>query len=296
MTLFDLLKLYESRNLQFASEGRRRQYRIQLKHLGAHLKREGTTDDLTDAAVTSFLSAFRAGRSPATVNKARTHLLALWRFAARKGIVSDWPDVPAMPEPRRTPAAWSSSQLARLWAALSEAKGFVGGIPAAAWWRSLHAVAWDTGERIGALLAVEPGHVDLADGWLHVPAENRKFGREDRLFPLHRETCQELRGVLAVQRNRGLVWPCPFSQATLYRRYSAILKRAELPADRRSKFHRMRRSAASHLKAAGGDAQALLGHASAATTRGYIDPRIAVEQNASSLLFRPGNSTHRRAS
>jgi hypothetical protein len=58
-----------------------------------------------------------------------------------------------------------------------------------------------------------------------------------------------------------------------------------LPTDRSCKPQKMRRSHASHLKAAGGDATASLMHESDSTTRkSYLDPSITDSPPAAKLF------------
>ena len=75
-----------------------------------------------------------------------------------------------------------------------------------------------------------------------------------------------------------------FHISTFYNRLNRLLKAAHLPTDRRSKCHRVRRTHASYLTAAGGDATQSLGHSSPKTTAGYLDPRICGTQRAVDLL------------
>jgi integrase len=87
--------------------------------------------------------------------------------------------------------------------------------------------------------------------------------------------------------SRRLLFPWPYSPSTLYNHYSRLLRRAGLPDDRKSKPQRMRRSFASHLEAAGGNATAALKHSSRKVTeRAYLDPRIVGGQNHARLLPR----------
>ena len=86
---------------------------------------------------------------------------------------------------------------------------------------------------------------------------------------------------------RELIFPWPNCLTYLWDSYKKILIRADLPHDYKSKFHRMRKSVASHFEAAGGNATALLDHSHRRTTEKYIDPTICVRQHAVDLLFRP---------
>jgi len=67
-----------------------------------------------------------------------------------------------------------------------------------------------------------------------------------------------------------------------------ILKRAKLPADRQSKFHRLRKTCASYAAAAGIDPQRLLDHSNPSTTRAYLDPRIVQTRQACDVLPKVG--------
>jgi integrase len=70
------------------------------------------------------------------------------------------------------------------------------------------------------------------------------------------------------------VWWWHASDTALRKRWKVITTRAGLGCDSEVSFHALRRSFASHLAAAGGDAREGLGHASEAVTRKYLDPRV----------------------
>lgn len=277
--------VYDPLRLRGKSELTRHHYRVQIRHFHRYLRRAPTLADLTDDGVARFLSWFRKGRSPATVNKARNCLLAMWRLAARKTLVAVWPDVAPEPEPERVPRAWMPEELTKLFGACQLEEGEVGGVPAAKWFRCIHLCMWDTAERVHAVMALRWSDVDLANGWVIVPAEARKGKHRDKAFSLHPDTVAALREIQ--EPRRELVFPWPFDVSYLYVRYKKLLRRAGLPTDRKSKFHRMRKSAASYMEAAGGNATDFLDHSSRDTTKAYLDPRICHRQQASSLLFRP---------
>lgn len=281
------LTVYEPLKLRGKSKSTKHQYLVQIRHLKRFLLHEPTFADLTDESMSRFLSWFRdkRGRSAATVNKARNHLLALWRLAARRGVVAAYPDVPPEIEPERVPQAWLQEELQRLFSACLEEQGSLAGVPAGKWWRTLHLCAWDTAERKSALLSLKWANADLARGWLLIPAECRKGKRRDKAFQLHPDTVVALREIL--EPRRELIFPWPYHANYLYPRYKMILSRAKLPCDRKHLFHCMRKSTASYFEAAGGNATALLDHSSRSVTEAYLDPRIVNGQQASKLLFRP---------
>jgi integrase len=278
--------VYSPLKLRGKSISTKQQYLIQLKHLHRFMGRDAKLADLDDELITSFLGwIVDQGKSPATANKARNHILALWRFAARKRLVESFPDVPAEREPERTPQAWNAADLHKLFISCQQEPGHLAGVPACKWWSALHHVLWDSGERIGAVLRLKWQHVDLDSGWLIIPAELRKGKRQDKSFRLHADTVAALR--LIREPARPIIFEWPKNVLLIYRDYRRILERAGLPTDRRSKFHRMRRSTASHFEAAGGNATELLGHTSRRTTMAYLDPRVIQPQQASEILFRP---------
>jgi len=125
----------------------------------------------------------------------------------------------------------------------------------------------------------------VSDGWLVIPAEVRKGQAEDRTYRLSAESTGWLETIRRPKRD--LIWPWPFAESYLWIAYKRLRKRAGLPSDRRSSFHRMRRSVASHFEAAGGNATELLGHSDRRLTqRSYLDPRFCKAPQAVDRLFR----------
>lgn len=281
---FDVL--YRVHRLAGKSLDTVRLYHVELNNFAAFLGREATLDDLTDETVLGVMDwQIRRGRTPETANCFRAKIVSLWRFLHNKGLTRCGPDVLRFIEPAHTPVAWTAEQLHRLWQACDALPGFVSGIPASNWWHGLHAVIWDTGERIGAVTALEWATVDLDSRWVRFPAKIRKGKKRDATFRLHEDTAAFL---LKMQRPRGKVFPWTLRHTTLWLHYTRLLKRNGLPYDRRHKFHCLRRSVASYFEAAGGNATALLGHSSRRITEAsYIDPRIASPPQASDYLFRP---------
>ncbi len=224
-----------------------------------------------------------AGRARATVAPEFCKLLALWRFAAKKRLVDEWPTVRPPRVPDRVAIAWTREELDKVFAVVHLA-GPVGDVPGYLWWGALLSVLWFTGERIAATLRIEWAGVDLHGLSILIPAEDRKGQTGDRLYQIAQDTA-DLLAKLPRDR-RPFAWP--YHEATLWNRYGRLLTLAGLPNDRRSKFHRIRKSTASHYEAAGGNATEFLGHSSRKVTRVYLDPRICKPVSAVDLLFRPG--------
>lgn len=289
MKLSCLFQKYRLKRLRGASFHTINQYNVTMRLFSEFLGHIPTTGDLVDSVVSEFCwSRVEAGRSPATAEKNGSNLCALWRFACRQGLVEKWPDVSLPTEPERTPIAWMQDELHRLFKACQDERGYYGDVPRRDWWNVLHAILWDTGERIGAVRQIRTSLVSLSlnEGWITIPAESRKWKKRDKAWRLHPDS------VLAIRRiydpSRELLLPFPHDTGTLYNHYRKILKRAGLPHDRKHKFHCLRKSVGSYFEAAGGNATELLDHSSRSVTKAYLDPRIVQSIQASDLLFRPG--------
>jgi integrase len=253
-SLLDLFEnLFLPLRLRSKSENTVRLYRHTLRSFGRHLGRIPRLDDLEDSIVACYLVAYQVGRSPHSVERERCTLLSLWRFAARRALVARWPDIEPTKLPKRVPEAWTEDQLRRIFATIAKLTGCIGMIPSRDWWACLHWIAWDTGERISAITGVDWRDVDLKRRMIVCRAETRKGGREDRLYEVSTECIDSIRRC-RVGVGSGLVLPWPLARTYLWQRYAVILRQAGLPADSRSKFHRIRRSVASHLEAVGGNA------------------------------------------
>lgn len=261
-------------------------YGFTLKAWGDFIGRPPTLEDLEELGVARFLSHRTRTREAATAAKDRCQIRALWEFSARRNMVRTWPQLPRIRVPERVPEAWLTEEMGRLLAAAAAEPGRIGDVPASLWWRAALMLGYESGERAKALRLLR---------WKHVRgcvvtfvAETRKAKVRDIAREISVETADLL---LSIKGSRGpddLVLPWPYSETYLYNKLNAILKRAGLPTDRRSKFHRIRRTTASYYEAAGGSAQQLLDHSSPRTTKGYIDPRIVRTPSAPSLIPKVG--------
>ncbi len=275
---------YEPRALRARRPNTKRLYKTTLVMFDKFLGRSATLEDLTDEKVGRF-AAWRVdnGLSKRSVNKDLFNLLALWRWAHRKGLVDEWPDVELEKPPRRTPVAWSEFEIRKLYATMGELPGRLGNIRASDWWQALLLVAWDTGERINAIMHLAWVDVDTKGGWLRFGAEFRKGGRDDNAMRLSADTIAALR---KLPKEYELVFPWPYCYTYLWKKFGEILRLAELPSDFRCKFHRIRRSVASHAEAAGANATAMLRHTKREITESYLDPKICTPQQPIDVLFR----------
>jgi len=235
------------------------------------LGRTATLDDLEDLVVSQWLTAMAATKSPNSVARERSGLLALWNLAQGRGLVKLRPTVATELVPQTVPRAFTSDELVKLAASAKQSTGWVGPVAAGVFFRALIAVGLETGERINAILKTP------AYGWNRptfcVPASVRKGRMQERVYELSPEACSL---VDAVSRHEG---PTVFwwiaSGTSLRKRWKTITRRAGLGDGRDVQFHALRRSTASHLAAAGIDATAYLGHSTdRITRRSYLDPRI----------------------
>jgi len=283
MTLNELFEIYRMKQLRFKSDNTVRLYRHTLKSFARTLGRTPTIRDLDSDLIEIHMEAIiKRGGAPASANKDRGQLLALWRFAAAKRIVEQWPTIAIMKEPEIVPMGWMPDEAQSLIDACKLAPGLVAGVPAGLWWSALVSILMDTGERIGAIRPLQKNH--LQGGYLLVPAAFRKGQRRDRLYSLQPVTIELVKRTVAANKTTDDIFPWDRSETYIYRRFNSILKSAGLPTDRRSKFHRIRRTVASAVTAAGGDATAALDHASPKTTKKYLDPRIVGSVSVSDIL------------
>jgi integrase len=279
-------KLYFRLNTAIRHDNTRRQYRIAVGNLGEAVERRPTVADLVDDNVALMMRLLSdRGLANRTINERRNRVQALWNWLARRGHVARWPTVGRYPAPRRTPEAWTREQLRALFDEVLLLPGKRKGIPRWLWWRALLGVLWDSGARIGEIMAAEWSHLDVRTGWLSIPAEIRKGGLKDMPYRLSPDTLMHL---VMLRRYGGerLFTPI-YSGVYLWQAFGGILESAGLPHGRRDKFHRLRRSFATHLKAAGGNPQEALGHSTYSTTLGYLDPRMQTGPAPCELLFRP---------
>lgn len=275
---------YRPRRLLGGSASTTRHYRILFAHFHNCLEREPMLTDLEEDTVCRFLAWLAARQSAVTANKYIEKLSAVWRYANRRGEVSTWPELPKLRQPRRVPEAWSLDQVGVLLSTCRLQTGQVAGVPAEGWWFALCVTLYYTGVRIGALLALRFSDVNFAAGTVTFRAETQK-NFSDQKFSLPHLVLESLAAIEFPQRE--LVFPWPRSPNLLWGYYEKILDQAKLPNDRRSKFHRLRRTSASHLAAAGGNATQHLGHSGPGVTKAYLDPEILGDSKQCFLLPPP---------
>lgn len=261
---------YKPLRLRGGSPSTARLYGNTIKQFGKFLGRDATLEDLSDLSVARYLDHRCESRAMHTADKERNQLLAMWRCAADRRLVEMRPTIPPSKIPFRIPTAWSIDELKRLVSVAKVERGMIGDVPARIFWTALIQVLWQSAERIGAIMAVDKS--DYARPRILVRAEHRKGGKRDKLFTLTGPVC-DLLDILASSKNGPLLFSWPKNRLYLWQKFGKIVERAGLPGGRRAKFHQLRRSAATHYAAGGGDATSLLDHSSPRITRAYLDPR-----------------------
>ena len=243
-------------------------------------------DDLVFAKWLGWL-AERSSRS--TTNKHRAHLLCILRLAVKRKKLKALPDVPPLKTSPKLPEAWTVDEVERIISVARQVPGRINGLPARNWWASLLLTIYDTGSRIGAILAVEPRNLSLPERSLVLLGSTTKSGRPQYC----RLSDQTVAAVAAIyDPSRKYVWPWPHIRATLYRRAKKLFKAAGVPhgKDNGGLFHRMRRTSATLVAAHGGNPQTHLGHSDARVTyKHYVDP-AAVGGGQLDFLPRPGQA------
>lgn len=278
---------YEPLMLRSGSVKTRELYHISIRHFERFLGRDAVIRDFSDDTLARYAAhRRRLPRSIATVNGEVAKLRSLWTFVCKRGIVKVWPTIALEPEPVRIPIAWLRSELEQLWQACRTMTGRIGNHSERDFWYALVLLIWDSSERIGAVLQLEWSN--LSGNWLRVPAEFRKGGIKERAYELHPDTIAALMKLKRPGELKIFAWP--YSRDYLWHRWRRVLKEAGLSANRKSAFHCIRRSHASHAEAAGMNATELLGHDSRKTTMGYLDPRIVTKRSPVDVLFRPGTA------
>lgn len=247
----------------------KQQLAIAVDLFGRWLGHGPTTADLVDDAVNRWLVAYAVGRRPATVRGKRGHLLAVWRWAFTEGLVDVAPRrVRKVSLPRTLPEAWQARQLAELLVAADQMPGWIRRWrrPWGAYFRGVILAGYDTGFRLGDLLALRWDQIGTDGAVLIV---QHKTG-----WPLL--TRLRLETLAALERLRHPDMPRPLGlcgPVALRRRWRGLVRSAGLVGPPKM----LRKSGATAVElACPGAAMYYLGHRTPGLAhRHYVDPRIA---------------------
>jgi integrase len=234
--------------------------------------------------------------APTTVNSHRGTILTLWRRAAAtrdkttgKRLAPRAPTILDLPKrriPKNNPVSWTPEELQRLLEACEQLTGYLQHWPSikrSEYWFSLVLFLYESGARIGAAAAVRPADVDLDYALVSLRSADAKTLLEQPI----RISSHCVKAIQAIlDPERPTVWPTGAYRHDLYKTLKSLLKQAKLPTDRKSKFHRIRRTTATQAALHGSMelAQRQLGHTSVSMTLKYIDARIIRPAQAIDVL------------
>jgi integrase len=237
-----------------------------------HLGHEPTLGDITNANLSELVSERRkAKRSENTIAGEIRKLLTLNKWAAKKGGCDECDYLP----PNQTyspPRAFTEEELRALAKAAADYRWPIANVPGHLYMTAFLAVLFDTAERYSAVVNVKWEHIDTVGCRIQFVATSRKGGRMGKLAKISERTAGCLNELKHWQVEGPFIGP---HRGTIHNHWRKLVQQAGLDPDRKLGTHAVRRSHASYLKVAGGDATASLGHATDAVTRAnYFDPRI----------------------
>jgi site-specific recombinase XerD len=272
MTLTEFFRdFYKPLRLRGRSANTVRLYGNTVTQFAKFLGRSPTLDDLSDLTMSRYLDHRCESRSVFTAEKERSQLFAMWRCAADRRLVECRPTLQVTPMPTRIPTAWSVDQLKQLLTTAKVATGNIGDVPARIFWPALILVLWQSAERIGAIMSCTKA--DYVRPRLLVKAEYRKGGKRDKLYTFTDPVC-DLLDVLAASGSSEMLFNWPKHREYMWTCFGKLIAASGIPAQKKARFHQLRRSAATFFTASGGDAVALLDHSNPKTTKAYLDPRF----------------------
>lgn len=284
---------YLPRRLIGAAQSSCDNYRHNLNRFARFLGRVPMMTDLNDNTVVEFQSwMMTTGLSASSANCSRASLLALWRYGLKRRVLTEGPkDVEKLKERQNLPEAWTMEQMGKIIEAARSQPRPVRGIPCrpGVFFETLILVAYDTALRLRALRNIRRSDWNADRSELTVEAEHMKH-KVSQTFAVSEQTAQALNQMISESDSeREIIFDWPIQEEALHFAYRQILKRAGLYKGPRDSFHKLRRTAASHLtKVLGIEAASRqLGHSSVQMTRRYVDPRMTGDHRAADHLPRP---------
>lgn len=297
MTLAELFERYRDlRNLDGKTMAL---YAMLLNRLRAFLGHEPTVADLDDLVISRYLRD-RATQScrgkvvrPATVQKDKVMIQAAWNLAARKRWAAEFPELPRIKVAKSIPTgrAYTAQDVAALIRRARHRKGYTGGKPSAWWWSTLIYMAYCTGERASALLALRWGEIDTQRRRVVFLGATRKGQTRD----IERDFTADLAEILEARRGKPgeLVWVWDRARGSLW---SSLKLLCRLAGVRYRGFHGLRRTRASYAALAGGTAAAtqVLDQSDPKLQERYVDPTICPREESGVDVMPPLDLTDRR--
>lgn len=254
----------------------RYQFDLSLTRYSEHLGHEPTLEDLDPIKVQAWLGHRKTQVSAATARKDRTHLVALWTHAAKRRLVEQFPTLPPLRAPQRIPRAYRVQDVSAILRMARCLPGLESGLPAEWYWPALVRLCWETAERIGAVRQLRWDDVDLDQRWVIFRGETRKAGTRDIRRDISAELAEWMRHLQ--RRPADLVFPWDREPTSLWYEFRKICAMAGVT---NRGFHGLRKSSASYVAAAGGDATQLLDHS---------NPKLAKDHYLDESIVRPRQS------
>jgi len=283
ITLAELFERYgDLRNLDAKTM---QLYAMLLDRLRAFLGHEPTTADLDDLTISRYLrhratNVYRGQPiRPASVQKDKVMLQAVWNLAARKRWVAEFPELPRIKVAKSIPTgrAYTAEDVAMLIRRARRRIGTTGGQPSAWWWSTLIYMAYCTGERATALMSLRWGELDTARRRVIFLGATRKGSTRD----IERDFTADLAKFLEARRRRpeDLVWPWDRHRGSLWTSLKLLCRLAGV---KYRGFHGLRRTRASYAALAGGAAAAtqVLDHSDPKLQERYVDPQICPSEQS----------------
>lgn len=230
-----------------------------------------TITDFSPILLRRFGAAMqRQGLAKRTIRNNLKNIVAIWRFAYRRGDVMlpvALDDIPKVLVEKSMPKAWSVEEVSRICEACMRAPTLRGWGPLH--WLALVLLCYDTSLRIGTVRKLTLAA--LSRGGVYAPANTQK-NREETFHELHPETLEALRRMKRLDQCRLL--PYPFAEGTLWRQFKRlILIPAGLPCTRNDLFHKLRRTSYTYVSAILGREEATRhAHHKSDLSSSYEDP------------------------
>ncbi len=240
-----------------------------LKNL---IGREPTLGDITKENLSELVAARRKAKlSENTIAGDIRKLLTLNRWAAKRDACEECDYLPPN-ETYSPPRAFTEHELRALSKAATEYNFPIGCVPGNLFMTGFLAVLYDTAERFSAVVNLKWESIDTVGCRIQFTPTSRKGGRTGKISKISERTAGCLSNLKEWQVEGPFIGA---HKGTIHRHWTLMVKQAGLDPSRKLGTHAVRRSHASYLKVAGGDATASLGHANDAVTRAnYFDPRI----------------------
>jgi len=248
-----------------------RLYRYTFRLFAQWLGHRPTLDDLTNESVGAYLaSLYQSGRKPASVNKERAQLVAVWNHAHKLGMIKLGPLVKRVRQPDSLPTALSVDQLRQLCFSFVKLQGKTQGVDNAKLMRACFFTQYNTAERIGAVLQLQ--WTDIANRFITFRGETRKCGTRSIIKSVPQYVIDSLE---AIRTNEIFVFPRMKGTGKMLLLFDRLFKRAGVPRPKWKSSHLLRSTHATFLNLAGQDATESLGHSNSSTTKkSYLDPRM----------------------